>query len=148
MTLADRIAEIEERADAATQGPWWLANNRDDAQKLADMLGKTLADHEAYHRDNDGSWIVTSTEGGISHVNPQFEKQPKRGTAYCAPDPGGMASAAFIAAARSDVPALCAALKVACEELRDCTVSAQHAAALASIERIMQKGFYTDNEKV
>jgi hypothetical protein len=42
----------------------------------------------------------------------------------------------FIAAARADVPALCAALTVACEALRQCDEDL----ALASVERIIGGG--------
>jgi hypothetical protein len=118
MTLTERISAIEARANAATEGPWnW--NQHGDGE-------------------NKGHYYVHTASGGHGYLE----------VAECPPymthdEP----NAYFIAAARSDVPALCSALRLACETLthqynqacklgREGTVEALDA-ALASIESII-----------
>jgi hypothetical protein len=71
-------------------------------------------DHAGYSRTNDGGWIVAApgSETGIAEVRAQFAKAPKRGTAYSAPDPEGMANA-FVISAAPDMLAALLALKSA-----------------------------------
>jgi hypothetical protein len=126
MTLADRIAEIEARADAATKGPWQAYLGRSIDQLTDGGHGYPM---NVY---SDSATIVA--QGEWESLPPGFQHEN---------------DALFCAAARSDVPALCAALKVACEAIE--RLDGNHhpdlpygrddvaEAALASIERIMQK---------
>jgi hypothetical protein len=136
MTLADRIAEIQARADAATKGPWLTVKNNHIS------LGTPGFDYDS-HRI-----VWSAPEGDVAYVPPTREEL-------------GNLDAAFIAAARADVPALCAALTVACEALEralervenwdcDCDVEIEVCGkhpmlvvlrtALAEIERIIGGG--------
>jgi hypothetical protein len=121
MTLADRIAAIEARADAATKGPW----REDDGQGYC-RKGNGI--------DSDEDTIVETRCDTCQGDKPRIKPE----------------NLSFIAAARSDVPALCAALKVACEAIE--RLGGNHhpdlpygrddvaPAALASIERILGGG--------
>jgi hypothetical protein len=120
MTLADRIAAIEARADAATKGPWDTRDHGVPNLSDVDMSDGTLASVATWRSGDPGTAEET------------------------------LANAAFIAAARTDVPAICAALKVACEAIRDNDTFVDNdgdernakwaASALASIERILGGG--------
>jgi hypothetical protein len=104
MTLADRIAAIEARADAATKGPWHSCGARDGKCSCKMIWSPSVDQHVATAKHVacvHGEW-GDSPELVYGEV-PQDEVQ---------------ANTAFIAAARTDVPALCAALKVACEALQ------------------------------
>jgi hypothetical protein len=128
MTLADRITAIEARADAATKGPWDYYDNGFDGGVVSNLHRPEPSEHRG------------SDFGGV-HAGWRYDEM------ICGGEPceGRMEpddpNAAFIAAARSDVPALCAALKVACEALT-CVGTSQTRidATLASIERIIGGG--------
>ena len=63
-----------------------------DYEDHAKLLGKTIADHEGYPRDNDGAWILTD-ESGNRAVTVAFRGKAKRGQAWNSPDPEGQAMA-------------------------------------------------------
>ena len=58
----------------------------------ARLLGKPLAEHEGYYRENDGSWIIADSEG-VGRITVRFQGKAKRGQAWNAPDPEGQALA-------------------------------------------------------
>jgi len=79
----------------------WLFERMGSVVKIAALTGERLEEHEGYARDNNGDWIVTfrneDDSGRIAAVS--FKGTAKRGQAYGAPDPEGMANAHLIAAA-------------------------------------------------
>jgi len=86
----------------------WKLERMEGVDEFAKLKGETLADHEGYYRTNDGGWIV-SFKGKISANDDvddggqicvvAFKGTAKRGQAWNAPDPVGMAFARLIAAA-------------------------------------------------
>ncbi len=101
-------------APAWTKGPWRFERLA-SAIEYAELTGKTLEDHDGYFRTNGGDWIVSrvdddgETGGQICEV--AFRGKAKRGEAYKAPDPEGMANAHLIAAAPELYEALAALLE-------------------------------------
>ena len=91
MTAADRLDEIQARADAATDGPW-EARHRAGLDWLS----------QSPHVDNDGHEPGSSV-GLADAVDPLW------GSLW--PSRNANADAEFIAHARADVPALVAALR-------------------------------------
>ena len=89
MSINDRLDEIQERANQATDGPWapWL--DQDGADHMQGLLMVGNADAVI----PEGEWWVEGVD-----VNPIAHT-------YCEED------RAFIAHARTDVPALLAALR-------------------------------------
>lgn len=74
------------------------------------ILSKKLEDHDGYYRENDGSWIVTDSNGDrVAAV--AFQGNAKRGQGWCSPDPVGQSRARLIAAA----PEMLEALIAVCE---------------------------------
>lgn len=71
-----------------TPGPWRFAR-MEDAEKLAVLQHRDLAEHEGYFRENNGDWIVgyknEHGQGRIAGVS--FKGTAKRGQGYMAPDP-------------------------------------------------------------
>lgn len=67
-----------------------------DYEENARILKKTLADHEGYPRENDGSWIIQDADTGLGIITVRFQGKAKRGQAWNAPDPEGMAIARLI----------------------------------------------------
>lgn len=95
--LAARLTEIREREQAATTGPWWF-----DEDELTWRLHGVHA------------MIPAQMDGLIPEqvMNHQILKAPKTGTPYAEYWPNE-ADAAFIVAARTDVPRLVKALEAA-----------------------------------
>lgn len=118
MSISDRLDQIEARADAATEGPWergdhyhvqaashcqcWPEHGPLISEKRMDINGTMRLAH--VHRRSEPLWgygIYATTEyGGALVVNETSE--------YGYMDD---ADAEFIAASRTDVPALVAALR-------------------------------------
>jgi hypothetical protein len=98
----DRLAEIRERHEAATEGPWWF-DESDLTWRLHGVAGV----------------IPPSADGLIPEqiVNKQILKAPKKGTTYAEYWPDD-ADAAFISHAWEDVRRLLAELDAAQEKLR------------------------------
>lgn len=99
--MAHPVQIIEQQA--YTPGPWQF-ERMDSAVEFAALKGEALEEHEGYFRDNNGDWIVTWKDpdpegygGRIAAVS--FKGSAKRGQAYGAPDPEGMANARLIATA-------------------------------------------------
>lgn len=86
---AEELAEIAARADAATAGPWWAEYFLDD-----------LSWREGHH-------AVLAREGDPIRVSAPDWETPEEQT---------RADAEFIAAARTDIPRLIAALRAATAE--------------------------------
>jgi len=84
---------IEARADAATAGPWWW-----DEDEFMWRL------HGVHGTISGNDWIPEQV------LNHQIAKAPKQGTSYAEYWPE-RADADFIAAARTDVPALVAEVR-------------------------------------
>jgi hypothetical protein len=78
-----------------TQGKVRLAR-METADELAKLKGVTLAPHEGWFRDNDGSWLVVTDDGRLCTV--KFRGTAKRGQAHQAEDPEGLANAKRIVA--------------------------------------------------
>jgi hypothetical protein len=97
-SLAAELAAIKDRAEQATAGPWWFDED-DQVFRL----------HGVYK-------IIPSFAEGIPDqvLNHQILKAPKTGTPYAEYWPN-KADAAFIVAARTDVPRLADALEKALE---------------------------------
>jgi hypothetical protein len=76
-----------------------LAFTRNDGfEEQMKILKRPYGEHEGYPRENDGSWIIKDADGnGIITV--RFRGTAKRGQAWNAPDPEGMATARLIVAA-------------------------------------------------
>jgi hypothetical protein len=91
MTISERLDEIEARANAATDGPW-AARHRAGLDWLS----------QSPHVDNDGHEPGSSV-GLADAVDPLW------GSLW--PSRNATADAEFIAHARTDVPALVAALR-------------------------------------
>jgi hypothetical protein len=73
----------------------WKFERMPEYEERAKLLGKPLADHEGYFRDNDGSWVIQDNEGNrIASVT--FKGKAKRGETWNAPDPEGQANAELI----------------------------------------------------
>lgn len=83
----------------------------ESAVEFAELKGEPLAEHDGYYRANNGNWIVTSLDADGERDGPvcevSFRGTAKRGEAYKAPDPLGMARARLITTA----PALYRALR-------------------------------------
>jgi len=96
MMLLAQIAAIEARANAATKGPWEVAPTVfvDEPVQVGRNFNTTPSGGYS------GDWIA-EFDGQDETLNDK-------------------ANADFCAAAREDVPALCAALRLACEALREC----------------------------
>lgn len=91
--LTAELAAIKARADAATRGPWWFDE-----------------DDEVFRLHGVHAIIPPVMDGFPEQVlNHQILKAPKQGTPYAEYWPGE-ADAAFIVAARADVPRLLAAV--------------------------------------
>lgn len=70
-----------------------LKLERNDATvELARLQGRELEDHEGYPRDNNGDWVILWEDGGRMGTV-CFMGKAKRGEAYRAPDPEGLAIA-------------------------------------------------------
>ncbi len=94
-SAAAYLAEVREREQAATPGPWWS-----DEDELMWRLHGVHA-------------IIPAQMGGLipeQVMNHQIAKAPKSGTPYAEYWPNA-ADDAFIVAARSDVPRLAAAVE-------------------------------------
>lgn len=127
-----------------TKGRWIVA-----CDIRADLIAMHKAglreapeDHAGYSRTNDGGWIVAcrDAETGIAEVRAQFAKQPKRGQAFSAPDPEGMANAFLIAAAPDLLAALIGMLHAG-SALADRYAAAEAArAAIAKATTITHEG--------
>ena len=90
-----------------TPGPWRVAEmpHFDDLAKLRTLKGEPEpAEHERFFRYNDGGFAISTENQNVAQVT--FKARAKRGQAYCAPDPVGLANARLIAAA-PDLLALC-----------------------------------------
>jgi hypothetical protein len=97
--LATELAAMQEREQAATPGPWWFGED--------DLMWRLHGVHATIPAQCfPGSDEVMFPEQVINH---QILKAPKKGTTYAEYWPGE-ADAAFIVAARSDVPRLVAAV--------------------------------------
>lgn len=94
----------------------WIFARMGSAEEFADLTGRPLAEHEGYYRANNGNWIVVCRdpdgESGGPVCEVTFRGTAKRGQAYGAPDPVGMARARLIAAAPDLYKALAIALGV------------------------------------
>lgn len=108
MNAADSLAEIQGRANAATDGPWAAWLDQDGADHMQGLL---MVGNAAAVIPEGESWIEGVDVNPIAHT-------------YCEED------RQFIAAARSDVPALVAALQ----------------AVLAQCDRHESIGAFTDYE--
>jgi hypothetical protein len=99
--VAAELAAIRDREQAATPGPWWFDED-DEVWRLHGVRARIPA------------WQVPGSGALIPEqiVNAQILKAPKSGTPYAEYWPGE-ADAAFIVAARSDVPRLVAAVEAA-----------------------------------
>jgi hypothetical protein len=95
--VAARLAEIREREQAATAGPWWFDED--------ELMWRLHGVHAVIPEQMDG--LIPEQV-----MNHQILKAPKSGTRYAEYWPGA-ADAAFITNARTDVPALLAALETA-----------------------------------
>lgn len=127
MSISDRLDQIEARADAATEGPWergdhyhvqaashcqcWPEHGPLISEKRMDINGTMRLAH--VHRRSEPLWgygIYAPTEyGGALVVNETSE--------YGYMDD---ADAEFIAASRTDVPALVAALRAVLDYVDKC----------------------------
>ena len=100
--LTAELAAIKEREQAATAGPWWF----DEDDQVFRLHGVHMI-------------IPPVMEGFPEQVlNHQILKAPKQGSPYAEYWPNE-ADAAFIVAARTDVPRLLAALDVVLKAHRD-----------------------------
>lgn len=117
-----RLKDIEARANAATEGPWAWESVGLQSNEWA--LGTMFPTHE-------GEVIDTYDE-----ATGKFGKKPVvvEGIAQSCGE-GLFANARFIAAARSDVPALCAAVRE-----RDATIIRMREALSILRERFVQNG--------
>jgi hypothetical protein len=98
--VAADLAAIRSREQAATPGPWWFGED--------DLMWRLHGVHATIPAQCfPGSDEVMFPEQVINH---QILKAPKKGTTYTEYWPGE-ADAAFIVAARSDVPRLLAAVE-------------------------------------
>jgi hypothetical protein len=135
MTPADRIAEIAQRADAATKGPWDVWDGPQYVGGGADLCigaGETWLANMNERHCNIGYGNHELPEGHSLDTDINICSFTDEITAEQS------ANAAFIAAARADVPALCSALKVACEALSRRACLLERDAALAEIARLME----------
>jgi hypothetical protein len=89
--IMNRLAEIEARANAATEGPWSV--DHDSEEVYADTCVAT----------GDYGWIAVGPSGQSPHYDEDTAE--------------GRADAEFIAHAREDVPALVAALRAVLAEV-------------------------------
>lgn len=83
-----------------TPGPWELRKGVKDE----DAALLKIPEHERYSRDNEGGWrILTKPDNKKGDFKPvgvaTFQGKAKRGEAYRAIDPEGMANARLLAAA-------------------------------------------------
>ena len=100
--LASYLAEVRERADAATPGPWWS----DESEQCWRLHGvHAVIPAQMF----PGTGEVMIPEQVMNH---QILKAAKRGTTMAEYWPGE-ADDAFITSARSDVPRLLGALEAA-----------------------------------
>lgn len=97
MTILEKIAEIEKRAEAATAGPWEVVVPTPDSGAPPLLVGETVAG--SGEDQMIGKSVLVLGEGD----RPEDQ--------------------VFIASARTDVPALCAALKIAVEALEQINLS-------------------------
>ena len=110
--MTRKLAEIEARANAAMKGPWdWWCNVRSKSVYLATVHGGRV-------------FVMTFKRLGMDSAQPCFQVDHRMlpATKLGKPDHNGEIDirhhdATFIAAAREDVPALCAALRIAVEAL-------------------------------
>lgn len=86
-----------------TAGPWKFERMQ-GYEDRARILGQPLAEHDGFYRDNNGDWVVGGGDGRIAAV--RFQGKAKRGEAYNAPDPEGMANGRLISAAPDMLEAL------------------------------------------
>jgi hypothetical protein len=106
-SVTERLAEIRAYVDAATDGPWWF-DESENCWRLHGVMGR----------------IPAQLSGRIPEqiMNKQILKAPKHGTPYAEywPDP---ADAELIVKARTDLPALLAAVEAVLGHHRkhDCT---------------------------
>lgn len=61
-------------------------------EKRARILKEPLAEHEGFHRDNNGDWVILR-EDGERFGTVSFRGKAKRGQTWNAPDPEGQAAA-------------------------------------------------------
>ena len=73
-----------------TPGPWTLFR-MEGFDALHKLRGTKPEEHEGYFRTNDGSWAISNPDGRICLAD--FKGKAKRGEAWKAPDPEGMADA-------------------------------------------------------
>ncbi len=107
MTIAERIAEIKARAEAATPGPWTRTFKPGRDESRAWLLGQfDASDGDGVHGAGVGAPGKTVEDECLS-------------TAVTGNGPTSEANAVFIVAARTDVPFLCDQLERALELLRD-----------------------------
>ena len=115
--LTAELDAISEREQAATPGPWWS-----DEDELMWRL------HGVH------GYMPAMPDLGITPqvINHQILKAPKQGTPYAEYWPGE-ADAAFVTAARTDVPRLLAALRLILDLYARYVTAEDYAAILAAL---------------
>jgi len=109
MTTKVDVRAIRARAGAATAGPWRFERGEQHTEGMADAVYQHIA---------SGPWGVADTY----HAPPIAIEGFGQMSGYIPPRHGKVEDAEFIAAARTDVPALCdrvEALEAALEKLLD-----------------------------
>jgi hypothetical protein len=128
MTLLAQVAAIEQRADAATKGPW-----------ACDIRSGCMAVYPGGHINCLAS--LSATDPVILFQMGRGEPYHHQEGCYRVITDEQMANNAFIAAARQDVPRLCKALRVLAEALTYVGTSQKRVdAALAEASRILAEG--------
>lgn len=115
--LSNELNAIEVREQAATRGPWWFDED--------DLMWRLHGVRDVIPPQLDG----LIPEQVINH---QILKAPKSGTRYAEYWPSE-ADAAFIAAARSDVPRLLAAIRLVLRFYAPYVTTEDYAAILAAL---------------
>ena len=120
--VAATLAEIREREQAATAGPWWFDED--------ELMWRLHGVHAVIPEQMDG--LIPEQV-----MNHQILKAPKSGTRYAEYWPGA-ADAAFITNARTDVPRLAAALEAVLALAADWSETGAKLAAAA--DRAAERG--------
>jgi len=75
----------------------WMLHEMEGAVEYAKLKGEHIPDHNKYMRENNGDWIIVKADGSGRIGTATFRGKAKRGQAWQAPDPEGLANARLIA---------------------------------------------------